>query len=114
MSTEQKVNTTKDELPIKTKIAAWWLIGTGVVLIIAYLVLVGYIWILDTVDAGPGFQWNAPGDLMPVILCLASIFYFISGILILAGSIMKCNTWRSRKEPVILRGYGKTILAFEH
>jgi hypothetical protein len=31
-----------------------------------------------------------------------------------AGSIMKCNTWRSRKEPDTLSGYGKTILAFEH
>ena len=30
-----------------------------------------------------------------------------------ASSIMKCNTWRSRKEPVNLSGYGKTILAFE-
>jgi len=32
----------------------------------------------------------------------------------IAGSIMKCNTWRSRKEPVILSGYGKAIPAFEH
>ena len=31
----------------------------------------------------------------------------------IASSIMKCNTWRSRKEPVNLSGYGKTILAFE-
>ena len=35
-------------------------------------------------------------------------------VYILASSIMKCNTWGSRKEPVILSGYGKTIRAFKH
>lgn len=32
----------------------------------------------------------------------------------IAGSIMKCNTWSSRKEPVNLSDYGKEIPAFEH
>jgi hypothetical protein len=31
-----------------------------------------------------------------------------------AGSIMKCNTWRSGKGTGTLSGYGKTIQAFEH
>ena len=39
---------------------------------------------------------------------------YITSMFTFAGSIMKCNTWRSRKEPDTLSGYGKTILAFEH
>ena len=35
-------------------------------------------------------------------------------VLISAGSIVKCNTWRSRKGTGTLSGYGKTIQAFEH
>ena len=31
-----------------------------------------------------------------------------------AHSIMKCNTWESRKENAILSGYGKTIQTFNH
>jgi hypothetical protein len=43
-----------------------------------------------------------------------SVFSIYAHFFNLAGSIMKCNTWRSRKEPVILSGYGKAIPAFEH
>jgi O-antigen/teichoic acid export membrane protein len=34
-------------------------------------------------------------------------FILFTVVLSIAGSIMKCNTWRSRKEPVMLSGYGK-------
>ena len=88
MNEEQKIDKTK--LPTKTKIAVWWLIGMGIVLIIAYLGLVGFILLYDSFDGGPGFLWNVASDRLPVILLFASIFYLISGVLILRKSHL---TW---------------------
>ena len=76
MNEEQKVTTTKDKLPTKTRIAFWWLIVVGVVLI-AYDFIYLIASITKSVDGGD--TW----DIGPAsILLLGSIFYFISGIFI--------------------------------
>ena len=77
MSEEQKVDKAKPKLPTKTRIAKWWLIVVGVILIIFYFVVLGFS-IIYSFDSGPTEENIQPA----FILFLGSIFYLISGIFI--------------------------------
>jgi hypothetical protein len=79
MNEDQKVNTTKAKLPIKTKFAMWWLILFGIALTAFYFLFWGYITLLDSADGNTG---NNPDKGPLFILFLGSIFYFLSGIFV--------------------------------
>ena len=81
MSGGQEVNVTKAKLPIKTKIAAWWLIIIGVVLIVIYFLSFGAA-LINSFDSGETWDVINP----TLTLLLGSILYFISGILVLKRS----------------------------
>ena len=82
-------------------------------------VVVGWDWVVVVADLLPPQPMNnekittrARG--IPISFFKFRSFFPAVSVLIPAGSIMKCNTWRSRKGAGTLSGYGKTIQTFEH
>ncbi|MFA5366978.1 MAG: hypothetical protein WC333_03795 [Dehalococcoidia bacterium] len=75
----------------KTKVAMWWLILIGIVLIVLYSLVLG-IAIINSFDSGE--TWNVINPTLT--LFLGSILYFVSGIL-----IFKRNK-RARKVAIVI------------
>jgi ABC-type siderophore export system fused ATPase/permease subunit len=72
---EQRVNTSKTELPIRTLIAALWLVVIGVILTTWHLVAL-FISFSYSLDAG---TVDERGNNLVLILLLGSILYILSG-----------------------------------
>lgn len=72
----------KAKLPMKTKIAVWWLITISVVLTIYAIVLLSL--------TEPGDEWSIIGYVFSAIALVSAFVYFISGILL---AVKKRGTW---------------------
>jgi len=72
----------KKKLPIRTKIAVWWLITISVILTIYGIVVLSL--------AEPGYEWSIYNYLIGIVALVSVFIYLISGILL---AVKKRGTW---------------------
>jgi len=82
----------KPSLPIKTKIAAWWMLVVGVIgIAISIMIILWYLSVYFGESWGPESGWALIPVFMGVIVFLPSLFFLFSGIFLFKK---KRGTWR--------------------